>query len=358
VITTTAPAVFGLLAALELHPTNKKCGVHAPIGGFRAVANALEKLAFVNGVKILYDATVTQVTKSGVHVLMNGENDNDGGADFVEADVMVINADLPYATTCLLDGADYDGNADEVLSTSLDDRYDWNDSFRFSSGVIAFHWSLNKELNALNTHNVFMMSQSRDVAEQSWEVLRSNASSEHLTMDQPFNFYVHRASGTDPTAAPNGCDTIMVLVPCKTLLRDKVCATLPRNEAMKRYRDQFDDEMVSSVRDGVLQRLSVLDGLENLKEHIVHEVVDTPGSYADLYNLAAGTPFALSHGFGQLSLTRPSAEYKEFGNVLFAGASSRPGNGVPLVLLGAKSVAEKAQRKLSVLEEAEQIMLQ
>merc|ERR1712232_907981 len=155
-----------------------------------------------------------------------------------------------------------------------------------------------------------------------------------------------------------GCDAIMVLVPCKTLLRDKVCATLPRGEAMKRYKDQFDDEMVSSVRDGVLQRLSVLDGLENLKEHIVHEVVDTPGTYADLYNLAAGTPFALSHGFGQLSLTRPSAECKEFGNVLFAGASSRPGNGVPLVLLGAKSVAEKAQRKLSILEEAEQIILQ
>lgn len=34
---------------------------------------------------------------------------------------------------------------------------------------------------------------------------------------------------------------------------------------------------------------------------------------------------AKSHGFGQLSLTRPSAECKEFGNVLFVGASSRPG---------------------------------
>jgi phytoene dehydrogenase-like protein len=36
-------------------------------------------------------------------------------------------------------------------------------------------------------------------------------------------------------------------------------------------------------------------------------------------------------------------------NVLLVGASSRPGNGVPLVLLGAKQVAQKALNKLKQL---------
>ena len=35
-----------------------------------------------------------------------------------------------------------------------------------------------------------------------------------------------------------------------------------------------------------------------------------------------------------------------YDNVLFCGASSRPGNGVPLVLLGAKQVAEVAVKQL------------
>jgi phytoene desaturase (3,4-didehydrolycopene-forming) len=53
-----------------------------------------------------------------------------------------------------------------------------------------------------------------------------------------------------------------------------------------------------------------------------------------------------SHGFGQLSLTRPSAELKGIDNVLMVGASSRPGNGVPLVLIGAKLVWKKILKKM------------
>jgi hypothetical protein len=53
-----------------------------------------------------------------------------------------------------------------------------------------------------------------------------------------------------------------------------------------------------------------------------------------------------SHGFEQLSLTRPGQQSKEDDNILFVGASTRPGNGVPLVLLGSKQVAKKAISKI------------
>jgi len=92
--------------------------------------------------------------------------------------------------------------------------------------------------------------------------------------------------------------------------------------------------------------MKVLEGLEGLGDRIRDEVVDTPGSYADLYNVGAGTPFGLSHGFGQLSLTRPEQCHKQFDNVFFVGASTRPGNGVPLVLIGAKQVANKVLTKI------------
>jgi phytoene desaturase (3,4-didehydrolycopene-forming) len=116
---------------------------------------------------------------------------------------------------------------------------------------------------------------------------------------------------------------------------------------MDRYKEQFDDKVVAKVRRSVLLRLAAISSLQDLERHILNEVVDTPGTYADQYNVAAGTPFGLSHGLSQLSLTRPGASYQGYPNVLFVGASSRPGNGVPLVLIGAKLVAKKALSKVT-----------
>ena len=109
----------------------------------------------------------------------------------------------------------------------------------------------------------------------------------------PFNFYVHRASLTDSTAAPEGCDAVMVLVPCPTLMRNKDFASLSINEATEAYKQQFNEDVVNDAREAVFQRLSVLDGLENIEDFILDEVVDTPASYADYYNVGAGVTFGL-----------------------------------------------------------------
>lgn len=146
----------------------------------------------------------------------------------------------------------------------------------------------------------------------------------------------------------------MVLVPTKTLSHQADFAQLPRDEAISKYKKQFDDETVSRIRDAVFRRMAAIKSLKNLQSHILDEVVDTPGTYADQYNLAGGTPFGLSHGFAQLSLARPGPESSKLNNVLFCGASSRPGNGVPLVLLGAKNVAERAINKLKKMAQTQE----
>ena len=134
-------------------------------------------------------------------------------------------------------------------------------------------------------------------AEKSWAVLRdddtSTAGSSSSMEGKPFNFYVHRAGKTDDTACPDGCDAIMVLVPCPTLARNEDFASLPRDEAIAAYKEQFNANVVDDARNAVLQRLSVLEGLKNLQDLILDEVVDTPGSYADYYNVGAGVPFGL-----------------------------------------------------------------
>lgn len=300
------------------------------------MANALGELGKELGTTITVDTMVTSIETNGVYV----KHKDKEGAEFLPADLIICNADLPYATKSLLDRP-------RSASYKTTSTFDWDDQFSFSSGVIAFHWCTKRRCDDLNTHNVFMIAGSRSQAELSWKTLRTNEGD--VAENTPFNFYVHRASQTDPSAAPDGYDSIMVLVPCRTLLRDADCANLPREEALQKYKEQFSEQVVANARKAVFQRLSAIESLQNLEDEILDEVVDTPGTWADQFHVGAGSPFALSHGFAQLSLTRPGAAYSQpkSSNLLFCGASSRPGNGVPLVLIGAKQVAEKAVDRLT-----------
>lgn len=361
VLDTTAPAVFGLLAAIELHPANDKCGVFAPVGGFRAVTDSLAKLAQSLGVRVECGKTVVRVANDGVHYCCcansnssdshNNPTDREGDAErlFEPADLVIVNADLPYATKSLIDQNSSNSDKPTAREAPMTERYDWDDKYRFSCGVIAFHWSLSRSLDDLSTHNVFLSASNRQDAEQSWSVLRDGTSVSKLPFaspEDPFNFYVHRASHTDPSAAPAGMDSILVLVPCPALQRDPDCANLPRHQVLHKYRQQFDSAYIDRAREAVLHRLAAVPSLRDVRSQILHEVVDTPATYADQYNVGAGTPFALSHGLAQLSVMRPAPLSSGLSNVLFCGASTRPGNGVPLVMIGAKLIAEKAVTKL------------
>ena len=51
--------------------------------------------------------------------------------------------------------------------------------------------------------------------------------------------------------------------------------------------------------------------------------------------------FGLAHGLDQLSIFRPANKDARVPGLYFVGASTRPGNGVPLCLIGAKLTAER-----------------
>lgn len=57
--------------------------------------------------------------------------------------------------------------------------------------------------------------------------------------------------------------------------------------------------------------------------------------------------FGLSHGLNQLSLLRPGPQHPTVNGLWFCGASSRPGNGVPLVLIGARQVADNVLKVIA-----------
>lgn len=55
--------------------------------------------------------------------------------------------------------------------------------------------------------------------------------------------------------------------------------------------------------------------------------------------MAAGTPFASAHTFGQTGPFRPANRWGE--NVVFTGSGTQPGVGVPMVLISGRLAAER-----------------
>jgi phytoene desaturase (3,4-didehydrolycopene-forming) len=107
----------------------------------------------------------------------------------LSADIVISNADLVYTYNNLLPQTRY--------SRSLARR-------PASCSSISFYWPLNRKVEALKAHNIFLA----DAYRESFDSIFKR----HQIPDEP-SFYVNVPSRIDPTAAPTGTESIVVLVP-------------------------------------------------------------------------------------------------------------------------------------------------
>ena len=155
---------------------------------------------------------------------------------------------------------------------------------------------------------------------------------EHLLPDEP-SFYVHAPARIDPSAAPLGEDTLMVLVPAGHL-----------DEGLA----QDWDALRAHARAAVIQRLAASAGVVDLEQHLKFEVSYTPHDWLRLYNLAKGAAFGLSYNFLQVGYLRPHNRHRRYGNLYFVGSSTHPGTGLPMVLLSARLTTERILKEIGV----------
>jgi phytoene desaturase len=92
-------------------------------------------------------------------------------------------------------------------------------------------------------------------------------------------------------------------------------------------------------RDVVLARLDAL-GYSNFADGIEAQLWLTPANWAHS-GATLGTPFGLAHTFRQTGPFRPAARPSGLDNVVFAGANTHPGIGVPMVLLSGRLAADR-----------------
>ncbi|KAF2131970.1 phytoene desaturase [Dothidotthia symphoricarpi CBS 119687] len=309
-----APGTYSLLQYTELAE-----GIWYPLGGFHKVVEALVNIGERLGVEYMFDSPIAEIKISDDGKRATGIVFEDEGKKPLHADVVICNADLSYAYNQLLPTTSF---AKSLLKRKA------------SCSSISFYWALDKQFPELTAHNIFL---AEDFKESFDSIFKK-----HLIPDQP-SFYVNVPSRVDPSAAPKGCDSIVVLVPVGHL-HDSATDS-HKGLASSAGTSQDWDAMVATARSMVLKTIETRLAI-SLGAHITEEVVNTPPSWKSTFNLDRGAILGLSHSFFNVLSFRPKTKHRSIESLYFVGASTHPGTGVPIVLAGAKLVSEQVMDSL------------
>ena len=179
-----APAVYSLLPYTEL----AEDGLWFPEGGMYSLIEAMERLATELGVRFHLNSPVERVvvTKGrATGVRVNGEE--------FEADAVLANADLPYAYRELLGGA-ADG----------DFKLRKREKLQYTASAFMLYLGVDGKLGDMVHHNFYLSGR----YEENFEAIFRD----HTLPDDP-SFYAVVPTKTEPRMAPDGMESLFVLVP-------------------------------------------------------------------------------------------------------------------------------------------------
>ncbi|WWC90916.1 uncharacterized protein L201_005854 [Kwoniella dendrophila CBS 6074] len=337
-----APGTYTLLQWTETCE-----GIWYPKGGFHSVIQSLVNISESHGAEYHFSTPISSVvhdTKgkaTGVR-LENGETKL--------ADVVVVNADLVWAHNNLFDkdgGRSRIENEQEkkksnkkLLDPNLAKRL-WDKPHSCSS--ISFYWALDSVIPSLNAHNIFL---AEDYKGSFDDIFKRKG------MPREPSFYVNVPSRIDPTAAPEGKDSIVVLVPVGHLH-----SISPTEEALRTFADgsQIPNQdsqdwpaLVERARKQVIEVMEGRLGITGLREKIVWEGINTPQTWKEKFNLTHGSILGITHDFFNVLSFRQQARHPSLKGAYFVGASAHPGTGVPIAVAGSRLCTQAILSDLSM----------
>jgi phytoene desaturase len=283
-----ALAIYAVIAYMD-----SVAGLHFPRGGAHALPRALAGAAEKHGVQIRYGVQVTAVERHPLNS-RRAVAVRTAGGERIRCDVVVLNPDLPVAYRDLLG-----------LSQPSVRRLRYSPScFLLLAGSTATYDDC--------PHHTISFG-------RSWRGVFHELIHERRLMSDP-SFLVTRPTASDPSLAPAGRQIYYVLFPTPNL-----DAPIDWEVTGPRYRDE------------VVRTLQVR-GWPGFGDRIEVEHTTTPLDWARR-GMERGTPFAAAHTFAQTGPFRPRNLWGE--NVVFTGSGTRPGVGVPMVLISGRLAAER-----------------
>ena len=277
-----------------IHYLERKWGILFAMGGTGALVDALEKLMIEQSITIRLKQTVTEVTvvngaASGVQ-LESGEKLN--------ADIVVSDADPAFLYSSMV------RSVPTVPKIKLKVA-------SYSMGLFVLYFGTTRTFPDVAHHTIWFGDRYR-------ELLQDIFHKHHLGTD--FSLYVHRPTATDPSFAPEGCDSYYVLAPVPNLQ-----AGTDWEAIAEQYGDSIiralDETMMPGLRDCITGRFHM-----------------TPEDFKSRYLSVHGAGFSVAPIFRQSAWFRFHNQSEGIRNLYLVGAGTHPGAGLPGVLSSARVV--------------------
>ena len=288
-----APALYSLMSNLDF-----MSGVYYPMGGMYRLIESMVEIGQELGVTYVYDAEVARiVVNQGEAVgieLASGVR--------VDADIVVSNSDLHH-TEMKLVPEEY---------RSYPERY-WNRR-EPGPGALLVMLGIKGELSMLRHHNLLFVDDWRG---------NFRAIYEDKEIPEAASLYVCNPSKTDPGVAPTGTENLFMLVP------------MPAGVILS------EDEQAHHV-DKFIAQFAQMIKVPNLMERIITKAVVGPQDFlTQYYSWQANALGGQSHILWQSAMFRTPNKSKRVTNLYYVGASTTPGIGLPMCLIGAELVYKR-----------------
>ncbi len=282
--------VYSLLSYTEfLHD-----GYHNVEGGMYQIVQGLMQELKKSGVETIFDTEITGVERIGNKLTALTDQN---GKRYV-ADQFVVNCDSLLFRSRVLQQKKY---TEKNLQ-----KYDW------SMGMLTIYIGLECKLDHVALHNYYIGHNHQD---------QIGRQSPDRQIDKPY-FYVNVPSLYNPNCAPEGCESLMFVVPVPNLL------------LKKEWQDQ------ERIVNDVLREFSERIGLDIFPFIRVKEYY-TPENWRDLYNLYSGAALGITHSMSQTGAFRPANIDDEYNNLYYTGASTVPGIGLPMAIISSRLTTER-----------------
>jgi phytoene desaturase len=318
-----APSMYHLMSSLDLGDR-----VLYPQGGFTRLIEAIAGLARRHGARLHTGTTVTAIQVSDgargdrPHVtgVEHAAVDSHGGHDrrTLPADVVVGATDLHHLETALLP---------RPLQTHPQRM--WQKRSPGPGAVLAM-LGVEGRLPQLAHHSLFFTSD--------WDRNFGDIFGPEARVPDPASIYVCKPSETDRTVAPEGCENLFVLVP------------VPADVAIGRGGDDGQgSEQVERAADAAIDQVAAWAGIPDLRGRIRVRHTLGPEDFASRYNSWRGGALGLEHTLRQSAFFRPRNTSSKVNGLLYAGASTVPGVGLPMCLISAELVLKRLTGDRSAL---------
>ena len=285
----TVTSIYALISFLE-----RRWGVHSAMGGTGSLVRGLVGLIEGQGGRMRYGAEVSEITLAGRRAtgvrLASGE--------CIPADIVVSNADAAWTYRHLVPAAARRRWTDRRIERS-----------RYSAGLFVWYFGTRRRYPEVAHHSILLGPRYRGLLEDIFK---------HKRLAKDFSLYLHRPTATDPSLAPEGCDTFYALSPVPNLGGDTDWA-----QAAEPYRAAIARYLSETV-------------LPDLEAQVVTSRVATPQDFQDRLLSFRGAGFSLEPVLWQSAWFRPHNRSEDIDRLYLVGAGTHPGAGLPGVISSAR----------------------